>query len=105
MCSSRFEVAILEVARLEDYLQNNFYKVKAPFLVVYGIDDGVTSPAGSEMLNKKASSVDKTLKLYEGMYHSLIQGESDENVKIVLGHMRAWIDERVVKYGPTCNAL
>lgn len=88
-----------EVARLEEYLQNNFHKVKVPFLVVHGADDGVTSPAGSEMLFKKASSVDKTLKLYGGMYHSLIQGESDENVKIVLGDMRAWIDERVVRYG------
>lgn len=93
-----------EVARMEEYLQNNFHRVKVPFLAVHGADDGVTSPVGSEMLYKKASSADKTLKLYEGMYHSLIQGESDENVKIVLGDMRAWIDERVVKYGPTCNA-
>ncbi|WOH09818.1 hypothetical protein DCAR_0729277 [Daucus carota subsp. sativus] len=92
-----------EVARMEDYLQNNFHKVKAPFLAVHGADDGVTSPAGSEMLYNKASSVDKTLKLYQGMYHSLIQGESDENVKLVLSDMRAWIDERVIKYGPTCE--
>ncbi|KAE9467769.1 hypothetical protein C3L33_00308, partial [Rhododendron williamsianum] len=46
---------------------------------------------------------DKTLKIYEGMYHSLIQGEPDENADIVLGDMRAWIDERVERYGPKCN--
>uniref|UniRef100_A0A5B7BXH0 Putative caffeoylshikimate esterase n=1 Tax=Davidia involucrata TaxID=16924 RepID=A0A5B7BXH0_DAVIN len=88
-----------EVARVCEHIQNNFSKVTAPFLTVHGTADGVTCPSSSKLLYEKASSEDKTLKLYEGMYHSLIQGEPDENANIVLGDMRAWIDERVDKYG------
>lgn len=92
-----------EVARVAEYIQNNFHKVTAPFLTVHGTADGVTCPTGSQMLYEKAASADKTLKLYEGMYHSLIQGEPDENANKVLADMREWIDERVERYGPKCN--
>ena len=89
-----------EVVRVTNYIQNNFDKVTVPFLTCHGTSDGVTCPTGSEMLYEKASSADKTLKLYEGMYHSLIQGEPDESANLVLADMRAWIDERVQRYGP-----
>ncbi|KAL8123023.1 hypothetical protein AgCh_011119 [Apium graveolens] len=93
-----------EVVRVTNYIQANFHKVTAPFLTCHGTSDGVTCHTGSEMLYEKASSVDKTLKLYDGMYHSLIQGEPDENANLVLGDMRAWIDERVQRYGPKCDS-
>lgn len=88
-----------ELARVCQYIQDNFSKVSAPFLTVHGTADGVTCPTSSKLLYEKASSPDKTLKLYEGMYHSLIQGEPDECANIVLGDMREWIDERVRRYG------
>ncbi|XP_047310896.1 caffeoylshikimate esterase [Impatiens glandulifera] len=88
-----------EIVRMCDYIQSNFHRVTAPFLTVHGTADGVTCPTSSKLLYEKASSEDKTLKIYEGMYHSLIQGEPDECANIVLGDMRAWIDERVEKYG------
>ncbi|GAA0183317.1 hypothetical protein Leryth_003083 [Lithospermum erythrorhizon] len=92
-----------ELLRVTEYVQQNFHKVTTPFLTVHGTSDGVTCPSGSKLLYEKASSEDKTLKLYEGMYHSLIQGEPDESADLVLADMRAWIDERVEKYGPKCN--
>ncbi|KAJ0586572.1 putative 2-acylglycerol O-acyltransferase [Helianthus annuus] len=92
-----------EVVRVTNYVQNNFHKVKAPFLTLHGTSDGVTCPTGSQMLYEKASSEDKTLKLYEGMYHSLIQGEPDEAASLVLADMRKWIDERTEKYGAKSN--
>jgi len=91
------------VARVCEYIQNNFHKVTVPFLAAHGTSDGVTCSSGSQLLYDKATSVDKTLKLYEGMYHSLIQGEPDDNANLVLGDMKAWIDERVERYGPKCN--
>ncbi|CAI9779961.1 unnamed protein product [Fraxinus pennsylvanica] len=89
-----------EIARQCEYIQNNFHKVTVPFLTVHGTLDGVACSSGSKMLYEKASSEDKSLKLYEGMYHSLIQGEPDESANLVLADMRAWIDERVERYGP-----
>ncbi|KAF5203037.1 Caffeoylshikimate esterase [Thalictrum thalictroides] len=88
-----------EIARVCEYVQDNFSKVTVPFLTVHGTSDGVTSPLSSTMLYEKSPSEDKTLKLYEDMYHSLIQGEPDENSQRVLSDMREWIDERVKRYG------
>ncbi|CAK9164826.1 unnamed protein product [Ilex paraguariensis] len=92
-----------ELARMCEFVQHNFHKVTVPFFVAHGTSDGITCPSGSKMLYEKASCEDKTLKLYEGMYHSLVQGEPDENANLVLGDMRAWIDEKVERYGPKCN--
>ena len=88
-----------EIARMCDFVQGRFGEVTAPFLVVHGTDDGVTSPEGSKMLYERAMSQDKELIMYEGMYHSLVQGEPEENSERVLGDFRRWIDERVVRYG------
>ncbi|KAJ0865545.1 putative 2-acylglycerol O-acyltransferase [Helianthus annuus] len=94
-----------EVVRVTNYLQNNFQKVTAPFFVAHGTADGLACHSGSEMLYEKAATPaeDKTLKLYEGMYHSLIQGEPDESVAIVLADMNAWLDEKAQKFGPQSN--
>ena len=69
------------------------------FLTVHGTSDGVMCPTLSKLLYEKAASEDKSLKLYDGMYHSLIQGELDENANLVLKDTREWIDERVERYG------
>ncbi|KAL8252348.1 hypothetical protein R6Q59_036041 [Mikania micrantha] len=88
-----------EVVRITNYIQNNFHKVKAPFLTLHGTCDGVTCPTGSQMLYEKASSEDKCLKLYEGMYHSLIQGEPNDAANLVLADMKKWTDEKTQQYG------
>ncbi|KAL5729485.1 hypothetical protein ACHQM5_002428 [Ranunculus cassubicifolius] len=88
-----------EIARVCEYVQDNFSRVTTPFLTAHGTSDGVTAPLSSELLYEKSPCEDKTLKLYDGMYHSLIQGEPDENSARVLADMREWIDERVERYG------
>ncbi|PWA67753.1 hypothetical protein CTI12_AA315120 [Artemisia annua] len=91
-----------EVARVTNYVQNNFEKVTVPFFTAHGTGDGLASHSGSEMLYEKAVTAkeDKRLKLYEGYYHSMINGERDEDANLVLADMKAWIDEQVQKYGP-----
>ncbi|KAJ4789223.1 alpha/beta-Hydrolases superfamily protein [Rhynchospora pubera] len=89
---------VRELVRICEYLQQSFATVTVPFLTVHGTADGMTAPEGSKMLYEKAQSKDKSLILYEGFYHSLIQGESEENRKRVLGDMREWIDERIKRY-------
>ncbi|KAK1416812.1 hypothetical protein QVD17_25929 [Tagetes erecta] len=90
-----------EIVRVTNYLQNNFEKVKVPFFTAHGTSDGLASYRGSEMLYEKAATAkeDKCLKLYDGMYHSLINGEPDEAANRVLADMKAWIDEKAQKFG------
>lgn len=88
-----------ELLRVTEIVQGRLAEVRVPFLVMHGTDDGVTSPEGTRMLYERAVSEDKEMVIYEGMYHSLIQGEPEENSGRVLGDMRRWIEERVRRYG------
>ncbi|KAJ0530517.1 putative 2-acylglycerol O-acyltransferase [Helianthus annuus] len=84
-----------EVVRVTDYVRKNFEKVKVPFYTAHGTSDGLACHSGSEMLYEKAETAKEyeCLKLYEGMYHSLVNGEPDEAADLVLADMKAWIDD------------
>ncbi|KAB2611357.1 caffeoylshikimate esterase [Pyrus ussuriensis x Pyrus communis] len=96
---------VMQVLFHNDDVFDNFLGVMAPFLTVHGTTDRVMCQTSSQLLYDKQSSVDKTLKIYDRMYHSLVQGEPDENTKIVLKDMREWIDERVARYGSKAKGL
>ncbi|KAG6749866.1 hypothetical protein POTOM_046938 [Populus tomentosa] len=68
-------------------------RVTLPFLVLHGDSDTVTDPEISKALYERASSTDKTMKLYPGMWHGLTAGETDENVGIVFTDVVAWLDK------------
>eukprot|EP01018_Ginkgo_biloba_P003923 Gb_35697 [translate_table: standard] len=86
-----------ELARVCAFFQENFEKVTIPFFTAHGTSDEVTAPESSKILYERSQSKDKTLKLYDDMYHSLIQGEPDENSNLVLADMREWLDTRAEK--------
>lgn len=54
----------------------------------------MTDPAVSKLLYDKASSSDKTFKLYPGMWHALTYGETVENTDIVFSDIIKWLDEK-----------
>ncbi|KAL3698817.1 hypothetical protein R1sor_012893 [Riccia sorocarpa] len=70
----------LEIERVVAWLNQNLKNVSVPFLVLHGKDDTLTDPLASKRLYEVAVSRDKTLRLYEGAYHSLLQGELEETV-------------------------
>ncbi|KAJ4833564.1 hypothetical protein Tsubulata_018774 [Turnera subulata] len=45
-------------------------------------------------LYEEASSQDKTLKIYDGMMHSLLFGETDENIEMVRRDILSWLNDR-----------
>jgi alpha-beta hydrolase superfamily lysophospholipase len=67
----------------------------APFLVLHGTEDRVTDPQLSQALYNEATSTDKSIRLYEGMWHSLTCGESDANIDLVFRDVIGWILARV----------
>lgn len=77
------------------HLPNCFdWQVSLPFLVLHGTDDVVADPSGSKLLHERASSRDKTLKLYPGMWHVLM-GERPEDVERVFADVISWLEDRV----------
>jgi acylglycerol lipase len=46
-------------------------KITLPFIVLQGSADQLVDPGGAQMLYDKARSKDKTIKIYEGLYHEV----------------------------------
>jgi alpha-beta hydrolase superfamily lysophospholipase len=66
--------------------------VEVPLLLLHGTADVVTDPEGSRQLYARAASKDKTLRLYEGLYHDLLH---EPEWQRVVADALAWIDARV----------
>ena len=73
-------------------LNQEFSLIKLPVLILHGTEDKVTNPSGSQFFYDNAGSTDKTLKLYEGHYHDLL---NDVDKEIVMADINNWIDARV----------
>ncbi|XP_010551260.1 PREDICTED: caffeoylshikimate esterase-like [Tarenaya hassleriana] len=67
-------------------------KVSSPLLILHGAADKVTDPLVSKFLYEKATSQDKTLKLYDGSYHCILEGESDDRILEVISDIIDWLD-------------
>jgi acylglycerol lipase len=65
--------------------------VRAPLLLLHGKADLVTPPEGSKELFARASSKDKTLKLYGNLVHDLLHEPERAQV---LSDIETWLDAR-----------
>ncbi|KAL3800806.1 hypothetical protein HJC23_001643 [Cyclotella cryptica] len=83
-----------ELLKASERISSSLGKFNAPFLVQHGLEDIVTDPALSKALYEESPSSDKSIKLYEGFWHSINIGESDENLDIVFNDAIEWILKR-----------
>jgi len=67
-------------------------KITLPLIVVQGGEDKLVDPAGAQMLYDKASSKDKTIKVYEGLYHEVFN--EPERAR-VFKDVETWLAARV----------
>jgi acylglycerol lipase len=81
-----------EMLKAAERLKENMPRFTAPVLILHGTDDRATRPAGSQYFYDHASSTDKTLKLYEGHYHDLLNDVGKENV---LEDIQNWLGKRI----------
>lgn len=84
----------LELLRTSMSVENSLHQVTIPFFVLHGEADTVTDPEVSRALYERASSSDKTMKLYLGMWHGLTSGEPDQSVDTVFVDIISWLDKR-----------
>ena len=77
------------LVRADERLKKEFSEMTLPVLILHGTADENTRPSGSQHFYDAVGSVDKTLKLYEGGYHDLL---NDLDKETVLRDIRSWID-------------
>jgi acylglycerol lipase len=71
---------IAEMIRADERLRREFPRITLPVLILHGTADRATLPHGSQRFYDSAGSADKTLKLYEGHYHDLLNDLDKERV-------------------------
>lgn len=68
------------------------HKISTPFIAVQASEDKLVDPGGAQMLYDQASSRDKTLKIYPGLYHEVF---NEPERAQVLGDVETWLEARV----------
>ena len=63
--------------------------IRLPLLIVQGSEDKLVDPGGAQMLYDTVSSPDKTLKIYEGMFHEVC---NEPECALVLEDIASWLD-------------
>jgi acylglycerol lipase len=82
------------MVRADELLEKSFASLRLPVLILHGTNDKATKPSGSQQFFDTVGSVDKTLKLYEGGYHDLL---NDTDRDQVMADITSWIGRQLAK--------
>ena len=82
-----------EMLKAAERLKANMPQFTAPVLIIHGTADKATRPAGSQYFHDHAGSTDKTLRLYEGHFHDLLNDVGKEEV---MADIQSWLNARIL---------
>jgi acylglycerol lipase len=83
---------VAEMVRADERLKKEFPRISLPLLILHGTLDKATKPSGSQLFYDSAGSTDKTLKLYEGHFHDLL---NDLDKELVMKDVLGWLAARL----------
>jgi alpha-beta hydrolase superfamily lysophospholipase len=81
-----------QLSLADERLKNEMSKVTLPLLILHGTQDKATKPEGSRSFYDNAASADKTIRLYEGHFHDLL---NDLDKEIVMNDIVSWLNGRI----------
>jgi acylglycerol lipase len=87
-------MTVAALVRADERLREEFPLIKLPVLIMHGTDDKATVCHGSEFFYETVGSKDKTLKLYKGHYHDLLNDVGKEGV---MADIKQWIEARLAQ--------
>jgi acylglycerol lipase len=67
-------------------------KITLPFIVVQGGADSLVAPSGAKMLYEMAGCEDKTIKIYDGLYHEVFNEPERDRV---LTDVENWLESQL----------
>lgn len=70
-------------------VRESLNQLQLPILIMHGTGDTIAPPSGSKLLMERAGSEDKTLKLYDGLYHEIFNELERETV---LADLLTWLN-------------
>jgi alpha-beta hydrolase superfamily lysophospholipase len=63
--------------------------LRLPILVMHGGADAIVPAAGSRMVHERCGSADRTLRIYDGLYHEIL---NEPEQATVLADVTGWLD-------------
>lgn len=85
-------LTVAEMVRADERLEREFPLITLPVFILHGTSDNATKFSGSQFFYDTAGSKDKTIGLYEGHYHDLL---NDVGKELVMRDIQGWIDARL----------
>ena len=85
-------ITVAALVRADERLHDEFPHITLPVLIMHGTNDKATVCKGSQFFFDTVGSQDKTLKLYEGHYHDLLNDLGKESV---MADISVWMDARI----------
>jgi alpha-beta hydrolase superfamily lysophospholipase len=85
-------ITVAALVRADERLKEEFPLITLPVLIMHGTADKATVCHGSEFFHETAGSKDKTLKLYEGHAHDLLNDIGKEGV---MADITGWINKHL----------
>jgi alpha-beta hydrolase superfamily lysophospholipase len=89
VASTRFYTELL---RAVDETLRGGNKLTLPCLVMVGSGDGIVDPLTTQEFFKTVASSDKTLKVYDGLYHEVLNEPEKDSL---LREITAWVSARI----------
>lgn len=85
-------MTVAALVRADERLKREFPRITLPVFIMHGAADKATVPSGSQFFFDTVGSRDKTLKMYDGHAHDLLNDIGKEQV---MADTQAWIDARI----------
>jgi acylglycerol lipase len=85
---------VTELAAAIDEFPDRVGAIRLPTLILYGTEDGLCPPRGSEMLAQRIGSTEITARSYTGLYHEILNEPEPEREQ-VLDDICSWLAARV----------
>ena len=86
---------LAELIGLVETMPKTLRALRMPLLIMHGTADRLAGVAGSQRVLAQVRSADKTLLLYEGLYHEIFNELPADRAR-VLADLVAWIEQRRV---------
>ena len=85
---------VAALVRADERLKRELSTITLPVLILHGTADRAAKVHGSQFFHQVAGSKDKTLKLYEGHFHDLL---NDVDKEKVMADVADWIATRLAR--------
>ncbi len=83
---------VAELFAAMEVIQDRASEITLPMLIMHGEADTMTPVEGSRLLHERASSADKTLRIYPGLHHEIFN--EPERLEL-FAELRHWLDAHI----------